>query len=85
MTYHRSRGLLVCHYCGATRQLPAVCPACHEPTIEVIGYGSERVEEEVAAAFPQARIMRMDLDTTRNKAGYDNIIQDFSSAVATYS
>ena len=79
MTYHRSRGLLVCHYCGATRQLPAVCPACHEPAIEVIGYGSERVEEEVAAAFPQARIMRMDLDTTRNKAGYDNIIQDFSS------
>lgn len=79
MTYHRSRGLLVCHYCGATRQLPSVCPACHEPAIEVIGYGSERVEEEVTDAFPQARILRMDLDTTRNKAGYDNIIQDFSS------
>lgn len=79
MTYHRARGLLVCHYCGSTRQLPAVCPACHEPAIEVVGYGSERVEEEVTEAFPQARILRMDLDTTRNKAGYDSIIQDFSS------
>lgn len=79
MTYHRSRGLLVCHYCGSTRQLPSVCPACHEPAIEVIGYGSERVEEEVTDAFPQANILRMDLDTTRNKAGYDNIIRDFSS------
>ncbi|MCM1336546.1 MAG: primosomal protein N' [Candidatus Amulumruptor caecigallinarius] len=79
MTYHLGRKLLVCHYCGAVQPLPSVCPACHEPSIDVVGYGSERVEEEVAAAFPTARIARMDLDTTRNKDGYEQIINDFSS------
>lgn len=79
MTYHLGRKLLVCHYCGAVQPLPSVCPACHEPAIDVVGYGSERVEEEVAEAFPTARIARMDLDTTRNKDGYEQLINDFSS------
>ena len=79
LTYHRRMNRLVCHYCGNTYELPTTCPACKEPAIEVVGYGTERVEDEVAAQFPDARILRMDLDTTRNKDSYENIIADFSS------
>jgi len=79
LTYHRRMNKLVCHYCGNTYELPATCPACKEPAIEVVGYGTERVEDEVAALFPDARILRMDLDTTRNKDSYETIIADFSS------
>lgn len=79
LTYHRSRGLLVCHYCGATQPLPKVCPACKEPAIRLAGYGSERVEDEIGAKFPDARISRMDLDTTRAKDSYENLIDEFSS------
>lgn len=78
LTYHRRINRLVCHYCGAEYPLPTVCPVCHEPGIEVHGYGTERIEEEIAEAFPDRRIARMDLDTTRAKDGYDRIIDDFS-------
>ena len=78
LTYHRKAGEMVCHYCGATYKLPTICPACKEPTIEVYGYGTERIEEIAESSFPGARIMRMDLDTTRNKDSYLNIINDFS-------
>lgn len=78
LTYHRRFNQLICHYCGATHPLPNVCPACKEPGVEVVGYGTERVEDEVTAAFPDAKISRLDLDTTRNKDGYENIIEDFS-------
>lgn len=79
LTYHRRINRLVCHYCGNTYELPTICPACKEPAIEVVGYGTERIEDEVAAQFPDARITRMDLDTTRNKDNYENIITEFSS------
>lgn len=78
LTYHRKAGEMVCHYCGATYKLPTICPACKEPAIEVYGYGTERIEEIAESSFPGARIIRMDLDTTRNKDSYLNIINDFS-------
>lgn len=59
--------------------MPEVCPACKEPGIEVLGYGTERIEEEVDACFPDTKIARMDLDTTRNKDSYESIIEDFSA------
>ena len=78
LTYHKRFNQLICHYCGATYPLPETCPSCHEPTVEIIGYGTERIEDEVSTLFHDARILRMDLDTTRNKDGYENIIEDFS-------
>lgn len=78
MTYHRRADEMVCHYCGSTRKLPGVCPSCREPAIEAYGYGTERIEDIADSAFPEARIMRMDLDTTRNKDGYQDIINGFS-------
>ena len=82
LTYHRMQNQLICHYCGATKPLPSICPSCKEPGIEIVGYGTERVEDEVARIFPDYRILRMDLDTTRNKNSYENIINDFSSKKA---
>lgn len=78
LTYHRSPESLVCHYCGASYPVMKICPACGEPAIEIVGYGTERIEDEVATLFPDSRIMRMDLDTTRNKDSYARIINDFS-------
>lgn len=78
LTYHRHSDKLICHYCGTPYSVPDVCPACKEPGIEVLGYGSERVEEEIDSLFPTASIARMDLDTTRSKDGYENIIDNFS-------
>ncbi|MDE7443461.1 MAG: primosomal protein N', partial [Muribaculaceae bacterium] len=79
LTYHRHINKLVCHYCGATYDLPTVCPVCKEPAIEIVGYGTERVEDQIQSIFPDSRIMRMDLDTTRNKDSYERIITDFSN------
>ncbi len=78
LTYHRNLNQLRCHYCGAVYQLPQVCPQCKEPAIEVLGYGTERVEDEVSRIFPEAKILRMDLDSTRNKDSYGHIIDEFS-------
>lgn len=82
MTVHRSTGQLVCHYCGATRQIPTVCPQCGEARIEIYGYGTERIESSVNEIFDNARVLRMDLDTTRNKDGHQRIINDFSQGKA---
>lgn len=73
---------MVCHYCGATYKMPTMCPACKEPAIEVYGYGTERIENVTAMTFPDIPALRMDLDTTRNKDGYENIISDFSQGKA---
>lgn len=78
LTYHRRDNKLQCHYCGAEYQVPTVCPECKEPTIEIVGYGTERLEEEITASFRDRKVLRMDLDTTRNKDGYSRIIDDFS-------
>ncbi len=79
LTYHKRLGQMVCHYCGSSYAVPHICPQCKEPAIEVVGYGTERIEDEVQKRFPTARISRMDLDTTRNKDGYENIITEFSN------
>ena len=79
LTYHRSPEALVCHYCGAMYPVMKTCPSCGEPAIEIVGYGTERIEDEVATLFPDNKILRMDLDTTRNKESYSNIINDFSA------
>lgn len=82
LTYHRSSDTLECHYCGAVYPVPRTCPECHEPSIEIEGYGTERVEDEIGALFPEAAILRMDLDTTRNKDSYSTIIDTFSAGKA---
>lgn len=78
LTYHRSIDRMVCHYCGMKYPFPTVCPVCHEPSLDVKGFGTERIEEEVVEQFPDIPLSRLDLDTTRNKDGYENIIGDFS-------
>lgn len=79
LTYHRRENALVCHYCGTSYPVPSICPNCHEPSIEIVGYGTERVADDIAERFSDARTLRMDLDTTRSKDGYDRIIDTFSS------
>ena len=79
LTYHRRPEELVCHYCGTVYPMMKVCPSCHEPALEVVGYGTERVEDEITASFPDRRIIRMDLDTTRNKNAYADLVSDFSA------
>jgi len=78
LTYHKHSRSLVCHYCGYTISLPDLCPACQLPGIEIIGYGTERIEDDIDAVFPGEKISRMDLDTTRSKNSYDRIIDEFS-------
>lgn len=79
LVYHKNTGMLRCHYCGYSRVLPALCPVCGQNSIETFGYGTERIAEDVQEAFPDARISRMDLDTTRNKDSYQQIIESFSN------
>lgn len=77
MVYHKNTNLLKCHYCGYTRPLPALCPACGQNSVDTFGYGTERIAEDVARAFPEAKVSRMDLDTTRNKDSYQELIEEF--------
>ena len=79
LTYHKHSRSLVCHYCGYTTTLPDLCPACQLPGLEIIGYGTERIEDDIDAIFPGEKISRMDLDTTRSKNSYDRIIDEFSN------
>lgn len=79
LTYHKQTNTLECHYCGTVYPVPTVCPNCHEPAMRIEGFGTERVEEAIEQIYPDARVLRMDLDTTRNKNSYANIIDDFSS------
>ena len=79
LTFHKHSRSLVCHYCGYTIPLPDLCPACQLPGLEIIGYGTERIEDDIDAVFPGKKISRMDLDTTRSKNSYDRIIDEFSN------
>lgn len=78
LTYHKHSHMLTCHYCGYSITLPDLCPACKTPGIEILGYGTERIEDDIDTVFPDEKISRMDLDTTRNKNSYDRIIDEFS-------
>ena len=77
LTYHKKTNLLKCHYCGYAIEVPRECPTCHSTDIEMKGFGTEQVEDTLAAIFPDARIARMDTDTTRSKNAYQQIITDF--------
>lgn len=77
LTYHRSMNLLTCHYCGYTYPVPKQCPNCESTELLGRGYGTEKIEDRVRELFPEARIARMDLDTTRSAGAYGRIIDDF--------
>lgn len=79
LVYHKNTAMLRCHYCGHAQPLPNVCPACGQATVNTFGYGTERIAEEVHQLFPNSAVSRMDLDTTRNKNSYQDIIDDFSA------
>lgn len=79
LTYHQYRHAMICHYCGYREELPNQCPTCSSKRILTKGYGTEKLEEELILHFPEAKIQRMDLDTTRSRAGYERIIGGFES------
>ena len=79
LTFHRNFNQLTCHYCGFTYQVPTECPVCGCKELRTKGYGTEKIEAEVQDIFPEARIARMDLDTTRSRQAYERIISDFSA------
>ena len=79
LTYHKHLNHMVCHYCGYTTPTFTTCPACGNPSLELRGFGTQKVEEEIQLLFPEARVARMDLDTTRSKKGYENIISSFEN------
>lgn len=80
LTLHKRAGKMTCHYCGYTTDIPETCPACENSNLRQQGYGTERIEEEIQAEFPAARVARMDLDTTRTRTAYEKIIDDFAEA-----
>ncbi len=77
LTYHQYKHALVCHYCGYKETLPNVCPICTSTRIKTMGYGTEKLEEELNLHFSDAKVQRMDLETTRSKTGYETIIEQF--------
>ncbi len=77
LTYHKAHNQLVCHYCGYTYRLPEVCPECKGTEFRMQGFGTEKVEEEIAGLFPAAKVERLDLDTARTRSAYERIISDF--------
>ena len=79
MNYHvrRGSGEMVCHWCGSRRGVPEACPECGSPALIRMGYGTQRVEEELKTAFPEARILRMDADTTTTKSSYNDLLGSF--------
>lgn len=79
LTYHKYRSSLICHYCGHTMSLPGNCGECHSEDIRTKGFGTEQIEEELGILFPEAQVARMDLDTTRAKRAFEQIIYKFEN------
>lgn len=79
LTYHKRQNQLHCHYCGATYQLPEKCPACEEGKFVDIGAGTEKVEDQIRKHFPNAKTIRMDIDTAHTRTAYEQIINDFAN------
>ena len=79
LTLHRNMNQLSCHYCGFTYQVPTECPACGSKELQGRGYGTEKIEDQIRDIFPETRVARMDLDTTRTRNAYERLITDFSA------
>ena len=79
LTYHKRRQLLTCHYCGYTTRLPEQCPNCGEKKFTDVGLGTEKVEDQIHDIFPDAKTLRMDLDTAKTRSQFEQIINDFSA------
>lgn len=79
LTLHKRSGRMTCHYCGYTTEIPSVCPACENDRLKQRGFGTERIEDDIKKEFPDARIARMDMDTTRTRNAYEEIISGFAS------
>lgn len=79
LTYHKKQGALVCHYCGYTVPVPDRCPECGSTRLSMAGAGTEKIEEELSLLFPEARVARMDMDSTRGKNAYERLIADFEA------
>jgi len=77
LIYHKHQNRLRCHYCGYSTQVPFKCPECSSNHLSMRGFGTEKVEEELVTIFPEIRIVRMDMDTTRSRNAYQHIINDF--------
>ncbi|HOE69439.1 MAG TPA: primosomal protein N' [Candidatus Omnitrophota bacterium] len=77
LTYHQEAGLLLCHYCNYRKKVPDTCSSCKAPILKFMGFGTEKVESEVAKFFPKARIVRLDADTTRKKDAHELILSEF--------
>lgn len=77
LIFHKSRNQLHCHYCGYTTEKPLICPSCNNQSLLTKGAGTEKIEEDIEELFPQAKVARMDLDSTRSKYAYEKIITGF--------
>ena len=77
LIYHKRQNVLRCHYCGYTASVPNTCPNCHSTNIKMHGFGTEKVEEDLQTVLPEARVARLDLDTTRSKNDYQQILESF--------
>ena len=82
MTYHKAKNRLICHYCGKTKALPKLCPSCGSKFIKQFGVGTQRVEEEVKKFFPEARVLRMDRDTTGKKDSFNEFYEKIKNKEA---
>ena len=79
LTYHKSGRKLVCHYCGYTAEVPAKCPSCKVTDVIPMGFGTEKVEEEISRIFPEARVARLDRDSVTSEKAFNAIIADFEA------
>ncbi|MBK5283853.1 MAG: primosomal protein N' [Bacteroidia bacterium] len=79
MTYHKRSDIMRCHYCGSTQKVPTSCPACGSTALKIYGFGTEKIEEELLIFFPDKNIARLDLDTTRSRNAFRQIIEDFEN------
>ncbi len=79
LTYHKGISKLLCHYCGYSQPIPSKCPSCGNATLSTRGFGTEKIEDELAILYPETRVARMDMDTTRRKRSFETIINRFES------
>lgn len=77
LTYHKYHNRLECHYCGHKEVLPKECPQCQSPELKMVGFGTEKIEEEIASLFPSVKIERLDFDSAKTRSSYERILSDF--------